>query len=275
LTFPLSPRIVASVKTWVNLGLFLIILVVSSCASTPAALPGNEDFRRGESCFLTGRFQEALDSYQRFLSGQAYSSHRVYTLCQVGLCALALGKNDQAIDHLRRALKTTREKPLKARVLVGLGNAYSGKENHLRAARYYSRALKETRNELNNETALLFKLATALMRGGKWAEGKKHLTELTKLKSAPRYLIGAAKTRLALPANTFVVQLGKFQGKDNALKCLKEFKERKGVSAELRALSIDNELCYFVWAGSFPYWQPARELAQELQAKGIEAIMIP
>lgn len=264
-----------SVKTWVKLGLFLIILVVSSCASTPAALPSNEDFRIGESCFLTGRFQKALDSYQQFLSDHAYSSHRAYTLCQAGLCALALGKNDQAIDYFQRALKTTREKPLKARVLVGLGNAYSGKENHLQAARYYSRALKETRNELNNETELLFKLATVLMRGGKWAEGKKHLTALTKLKSAPPYLIEAAKTRLALPANTFVVQLGKFQEKDNALKYLKEFKVQKGISAELKVLLIDNELCYFVWAGSFPYWQPARELAQELQTKGIEAIMIP
>ncbi len=271
----MSLRIVVRVKTLVNLGLFLIILVVSSCASTPAALPNNEDFRIGESCFLTGRFQKALDSYQQFLSGHTYSSHRAYTLCQMGLCALALGKNDQAIDYLQRSLKTTREKPLKARVLVGLGNAHSGKESYLQAARYYSRALKETRNELNNETALLFKLATALMRGGKWAEGEKHLTELTKLKSTPRYLIEAAKTRLALPANTFVVQLGKFQEKDNALKCLEEFKARKGISTELKTLLIDDELCYFVWAGSFPYWQPARELAQELQAKGIEAIMIP
>lgn len=263
------------VKNRVNPWLLLIILVLSSCSIALPPLPRNEAFREGETCFLTGRFQAALTAYQQFLTRRAYSPHRLYTLCQIGLCALALGQNDQAIDYFQQALKGARELHLKSRVLVGLGNAYSSKDDYSPAARYYLRALKETRAELSDKATVLFKLATALMRSGHWSAGRKYLEELVQLKSAPDYLTEAAKTRLALPEDTFVVQLGKFQEKDNAFTCLNAFKNDKGIDAELKVFLIDGNFYYFIWAGTYPDWQPARQLVQELQARGIEAIMIP
>jgi tetratricopeptide (TPR) repeat protein len=272
------------------LSYIIIIFILSSCFSAPrpASLPDDNDFRIGETYFLRGQFREALTYYQRYLTRYPRSPDEPYILCQMGLCTLDLSENDQALGYFQRAFETLQyyslgdpvrnnvEKlQLKARVLIGLGHAYSNKGDYAQAVPYYMKALKETRAELNDEATTLFNLATALMRSGDWSGSRKYLTELVGLKSAPERLIEAAQTRLALPEGIFIVQLGKYQDKDNALRYLNELKEEKDITAELKILLINGDFLYFVWAGSFPDWRPAQKLAEELQTKGIEALVIP
>jgi tetratricopeptide (TPR) repeat protein len=255
----------------------IISLAFISCASTYTAFipPDDNDFNAAETGFLAGKFREASLSYQVFIAQREHAPYKPYVFCQLGICALALGENNQSIEHFNKALSGTKDPVLKVRILTGLGNAYSSKREYTQAVSYYKKALKDAREELSDEANVLFKLATALMRSGDWGEARKYLNELIVSPAASDDLKETVAIRLALPEKTFIVQLGKFQDKDNAAQSLADFKQSKNIQTEIKVLLINSVSFYFIWAGTFPDWQSARQRADELQSQGIEALVIP
>ena len=254
--------------------LLVILLLLCGCRSFPAPLPNDQDFRIGEKYFLEGEFQGALTAYQRFITRTPHSSFQSYACYQMGLCYLAMTEYDRAIAQLNQALATVRAGPLKAQVFNALANASMAQTDYTNAVRYYQLALKQSRKEIRTDE-VLFNLSMALMRDGQWTQAKQHLDELLNLKTAPPHLIEAARFRLFLPEGTFIVQLGKFRNRDNALQYLTELRETKDISASLEVIIVEGETFYYISAGKFSDWRGAKNLADQLQNKGIEAIVIP
>lgn len=262
--------------------LFWILILISAiggsasgggCAASPIVVPENPDFLLAEQGFLEADYLTAIKHYQRFLTAQPHSAYQADAYYRIGLCYLAEGEYDQALESLLQARTKATHKSLKGQIMAGIAQTYMCLKNYPEAARYYKRALSIARRELKTNE-ILFYLGIALMRSDRWREGSARLREL--LKTMPQGPLAApAQERLALPPDTFVVQLGKYRYKDNALKELERFRNEKDINATLKPILIKGEEFYFIWVGSFPDWQSAQKRADEIQGKGVDAIVLP
>lgn len=253
----------------------ILILLLTGCRTLPTPpVPTDHEFQLAERYFLEGKFQKALTSYQSFERKYSSSTYLDYVYYQMGLCYLLTSKYDEAIIQLQKARQTARPALLKTRILMALGNTYLGQGDYPKATQYYQLALNQNPEETHQDE-ILFNLAIALMRDGQWPQGKQYLKKLLNLKFIQSHLIEAAKLRISLPENIFIVQLGKFQDQENALQYLTEIRETKDISATLKIILVEGKTFYCISAGSFSDWRRAKLLADKLQGKGVEAIVIP
>jgi len=253
--------------------LWCVILI--GCPSLPmrGPYPNDINFKEAEKDFLLGNYQSALGRYESFIKDYPRSPYRIDAQYRLGLCYLGLGQYDQAREALSKALGESPSGLLKAQVLSGLARVCLFKKEYGSAAAYYKKALSVQGNELPQDE-ILFNLSTALMRSGQWQEGCDYFKQLIK-QYPDSHFAEAAKERLYLPPHTFVVQLGRYENKENAQHELSELQNDKGIDALLKTILIDGEEFYFIWAGCFSSWLEAFKKAEEIQAKGIDTIVVP
>lgn len=253
--------------------LFAVILI--GCPGLPprGPYPDDNNFKEAEEDFLVGNYQAALTHYEVFIQTYPNSSYRIDATYRMGLCYLGLGEYDKARETLSKALNIKPSPSLNAQILAAMARACLFKKEYIPAAGYYKKALDVQGNELPLDE-IFFNLATALMRSGQWQEGIDYFKRLIN-QYPDSHFSEAAKERLYLPPNSFVVQLGRFESKENAQQALSELQRDKGIDASLKTLLIDGEEFYFIWAGRFSFWLEAFKKAEEIQAKGIDAIVIP
>lgn len=270
-------------KALVTLLVLLMISIISGgCLSTPPPLvvPKHPGFRLAEQSFLEGNHLTAIKHYQRFLKAQPYTPYQADIYYRLGLCYLAEGEYDQALEALFQARIKTTNSPLKGQIMAATAQTYMYQKDYPKAARYYKQALVIARQDLKSDE-ILFYLGIALMRlsadetdSDKWQEGAEYLKELVKTMPKSSFT-GPAWERLSLPTQNFVVQLGKYRHKDNALKELRRFRYDKDINGTLKSLRIQGEEFHFIWVGNFSDWRSAKKKADEFQDKGVEAIVLP
>lgn len=265
--------------------IFILISVIGGGCTTPLPLPApeNADFLLAEESFHKANHRTAIIHYRRFLTAELQSSYRADAYYRTGQCYLAEGEYDQALKSLLRARASVTDKLLKTHIIATIAQTYMCLKNYSEAARYYKQALSIGREDLKTDE-ILFYLGIALMRlsdgkageadSRKWQEGRARLREL--IKTMPKSSLAVpAEERLALPSHTFVVQLGKYRHKNNALSELGRFKYDKDIQAMLKPLRIKGEQLYFIWVRGFTNWTSAQKKADEFQDKGVEAIVLP
>lgn len=268
--------------------LILISAISGGCTTPlPLSVPENADFLLAEESFHKANHRTAIIHYQRFLAAERQSPYRADAYYRTGQCYLAEGEYDQALKSLLQARTSVTDKLLKTHLMATIAQTYMCLKNYPEAVRYYKQALSIGREDLKTDE-ILFYLGIALMRlsadlsngkagevdSGKWQEGRARLREL--IKTMPQSSFAApAEERLALPSHTFVVQLGKYRHKNNALNELGRFKYDKDIQATLKPLRIKGEQFYFIWAKGFTNWTSAQKKAGEFQDKGVEAIVLP
>jgi tetratricopeptide (TPR) repeat protein len=252
-----------------------IVFTASACPSLPkrGEYPSDNNFLEGDKSFYEGDFESAISYYQVYLNNNSDSAFAGEAWMRVGLSRLALSDYDKALNDLLKAEGKTKRSFLKAQVFGAIGRCYLFKREYEHAARYFKKALSADENALPKDE-ILFNLATALMRSGRWDEGINYFKRLIQSHPESRYA-EAAKERLYFPPNNFVVQLSKYQDKENAEEEIKELSEKKDIKTSLKIMLIGGEQYYFIWAGSFSSWEAAFKKAEEIQAKGVEAIVVP
>ena len=252
-----------------------IIFVSLACPSIPkrGEYPSDNNFLQGDKSFYEGNYEKAITCYQAYLNNNSGSAFAGEAWMRMGLSRLALGDYDKALDDLLKAENKTRRSFLKAQVFGAIGRCYLFKREYEPAARYFKKVLSAGENELP-EDEILFNLATALMRSGRWDDGISYFKRLIQTHPESHYA-EAAKERLYFPPNNFVVQLSKYQNKENAEQEIKELSENKDIKTSLKIMLIESEQYYFIWAGSFSSLEAAFKKAEEIQAKGVEAIVVP
>lgn len=253
----------------------LWIIILIGCPGIPPRGPYPEDinFKEADEDFLTGNYQSALSHYESFIQTYPASSYRVDALYRMGLCYLGLGQYDKAGETLSMALDKKPSASFKANILSALARVCLFKKEYAPAVIYYKKAMAIKENELPHDE-IIFNLATALMRSGQWQEGTDYFKGLINQYPDSRFS-GAAKERLYMPPNTFIVQLGRYENKENAQQALAELKTDKGIEASLKTMLIDTDELYFIWAGRFSSWADALKKAEEIQAKGVDVLIVP
>jgi tetratricopeptide (TPR) repeat protein len=235
--------------------------------------PADRDFQEAEKYYLAGDFLQARSKYESFIKNNPQSSHRGEARYRLGRSYFAEGDYEKALETFKTALAETPYPFIKAQIMDSIAYVYIYKKDYLGAIHYYKKALATAPEELNCDE-IFFNLGTALMRTGNWKEGAQYFQQLIKEYPHSR-LTELAQERLSLAPNTFVVQLGKYRNKGNALKEMEELKNGKEIMVLLKQMLIDGEEFWFIWAGSFSSWTAARKAADEIQEKGVDAIVVP
>ena len=106
MTVPL-PRL-----AWVLLCLMFVALPRVARADDPATRTARRHFEQGEKLFALGKFDEALDEYQKAFDAKAIPDF----LFNIGQCYRNLGDYDQAIFSYKKYLKLEPDAPNKAAV---------------------------------------------------------------------------------------------------------------------------------------------------------------
>lgn len=253
---------------------FTLLLILTACGgANKGPIPNDRNFKRAEQSFLQGNYPAALNYYQAFLENNPGSPYAPESIYRVGLCHLTLGQYPEAIRAFERARRKAKNKHLRAQTMASLGQTAMFQHNYSQATKYYRQALKQSKTNLPLPE-VYFNLGTALMRQGNWSDGRYYFRKLLDTSGQDR-LAEAARERLQLPKNIFTVQISKYRNKDNAQTHQAELKKEKNITASIKMMLINKELFYFVWAGSFTRWRPAKQKAEELRAKGVEAIVVP
>lgn len=258
-----------------TIGLISLLMLLTGCPSIPVReepYPTDFHFREAESQYLLGNYEQAIRHYETFIKTQAETIYRTEAHYRLGVCHLKIGNYDKAIEVLSLALNERHYPALRAQILSARGWTYLIKREYSAAVRDYKKALAIPANGLP-EDKTIFDLATALVRMGEWAEGADYFNRLINDYPQSDYA-ERAQERLALPPRTFVVQLGVYHNKENAEQDLKSIQE-KGVNASIKFLFIGGQSYYFLWGRQFPSWQEALRQVNEIQAKGVEAIVVP
>lgn len=251
------------------------LLGLVGCQGIPkdGSYPADINFREAEKEFLLGDYQTSLLHYEAFIKSSPKSSYCADARYRMGLCYLALGNYDKAHETLLLALDETPYPYLKADILSRIAKAHLFKKEYEIAVLYYKKAMKVKGNE-SPQDEILFNLATALIRSNEWQEGYNYFEQLIKqYPTCP--LAEVARERLSLPPHTFIIQLGSYNEKEKALTDLSELREEKGIKAQLKTILMEGKETYFIWAGSFATWQEALKQAEEIEAKGVEAMVVP
>ena len=235
--------------------------------------PADKDLQEAEKYYLAGDFLQARPKYEAFIKNNPQSSHRGDARYRLGRSYFAEGYYEKALETFNQALAETPYPFIRAQIMASIAYVYIYKKDYLQAIHYYKTALATAPEELNRDE-IFFNLGTALMRTRNWKEGAQYFQQLTK-EYPHSQLVELARERLSLAPNTFVVQLGKYRNKENALKEMEELKNGKEIKVSLKQMLIDGEEFWFIWAGSFSTWTAARKKADEIQEKGVDVIVVP
>lgn len=257
--------------------LLVWLLILTGCPAAPpvtdTSFLQDENFRQAEKYFLEANYREAINYYQKFLKSHPAGPFQARVYYRLGICHLTEAKYDLALDLFKLGLERADDITLKGQIQAKIATTYMYKKDYPSAIRWYKKVLAgDTRHLPQDE--LLYYLAIALIRTGEWRKGYDYLQEVITLDPKSNYAEGA-RTILALPANTFVVQLGKYRHKEYALKDLEYFQRDKGIEASLEILTLEGKETYFIWAGRFSNWRRAKTKADEIMGLGVDAIVLP
>jgi tetratricopeptide (TPR) repeat protein len=252
-----------------------MVCCLVGCPSVPKpSYPEDQSFRTAEASFLKGDYQTAINNYAAFITAQPYSEYIAEAYYRTGLSCLALGNHRDALTAFQAALARAGYPALKTQVLGSLGFLYFSQHNYPQAVKHYQSALKGDRNALPL-SAVYYNFAIALMREGQWREGRKYMQMARDNAANGEQLIESITERLSLPPDTFVVQLGKFDRKDNAVAYQQELRADKDIKTSVNIILIEGQEFYYVWADTFPTYAEAVTRAEELRERALEAIIIP
>jgi tetratricopeptide (TPR) repeat protein len=257
----------------------LLIALLGSCLSGCPSIPTQEefpndiDYANGEQSFLAGNYTSAITRYDSFMIKHASSKYASEALYRIGLSYFSLGQYDKAKDVLNQSLQKKPHLELQSEIYSALARICMFQRDYPYAVTYYKKALSIHKIELPQDE-IMFNLATALIRSGKWDEGYSYFKKL--ISQYPNgYLTEIAIERLYLPPRIFIVQLGKYEIKDNAIEALNLLQNEKDIKVSLKTMLIGDTEVYFLWIGNFSSWPDAFKKAEEIQSKGVEAIVIP
>lgn len=104
-----------------------------------ALLTGGVSQHTGEQLFSAGKYEEALQAFQRELQSQPDS---IRALTNLGCTLHRLGRNEEAVAALRQAIDTKAEPAAKARAYYNLGNLHYSLQRRKEAIEAYKAALR-------------------------------------------------------------------------------------------------------------------------------------
>jgi tetratricopeptide (TPR) repeat protein len=263
-----------------RLGIIILIVLTVGCKSMPPSVfPTNEYFRLAENSFLSANYPEAINYYQQFITSEKRTDYTAEAYYRIGVSYLALANYAESEKNLLIALKKpSRDNRRSFEVLTyhALAQLYQAQDKYKQAINYYRKVLKNNDNELSLPD-IYYNLGISLMRNNKYAEGKKYLQlclDGIDTESDDK-LREHVTERLAMPPDTFTVQLGKYSIQENAVNYQTELQQEKGVSAEVNIILIDSKEFYYVWNGRYDTFEEAKKEADKLNEKGIEAVVVP
>jgi len=264
----------------------LVLMVFSAfllgCPSIPPReeFPNDPYFISGDKNFLAGDYFASIADYEFFITKHPHSGYGSEALYRIGLCYFSLGQYDKANNILNQSLRKNPSPGLKSEIYSALARICMFQRNYPSAVTYYKKALYEQKNarlpdgQGLPQDEIMFNLATALIRSEKWDEGYSYFKKL--ISQYPYgHLTEIATERLYLPPRVFIVQLGKYEIKDYAVEELALLQSEKDIKASLKTMLIGNTEVYFIWIGNFSSWPDALKKAEEIQSKGVDAIVIP
>lgn len=198
-----------------------LCLLLSACASkTPKAAPmqSHPSLQQGQDLFLAGRFEEAIDP----LTAAARSGQpgvEPQALSWRGKCYVELNRWNEAQEDFQRGLQLSKMTETTAICAEGLGDAQRALGRNEEAVASYQKALREGAGKID-EGLVRYKLGVALVRQGRWADGREQFRIVAGQFSSGRY---ADKARRVLDhvGDHFVIQIGSFSSWEAADKELK------------------------------------------------------
>lgn len=256
------------------IALVLCFIALSGCVATKPPYPDNEYFQQAEVSFLRGDYQTAIDNYLFFIIAQPTSKYLPEAYYRIGLGYLALDNTKDALSYLNDALSRARRPQLKTQINNSLGLLYFSRQDYAQASKYYKKVLKGDKTVLTL-AEVYYNLGISLMRDCQWSEGKKYLQLVRDNAGDNQRLVESTTERLSMPPDTFAVQLGRFDNKDNAIAYRDELAGDKGIKVSVNIMLIEGQEFYYIWAGMFPTYAQAVQQSEDLRERGLEAIVMP
>lgn len=134
----------------------------------------------------------------------------------------------------------------------------------------YRQAIEIDMSDLPNDVILL-RLGVALQRQGQWAEADDVLSQL--ISQHPRSPL-AAQAQQRFQATAFTVQAGLFTNRSNADSLAANLRSR-GFPVSQTVTVSSGRTAYLVNVGRLRTFAEARQMAQRLQAAGVEGVIKP
>jgi len=154
-----------------NLPLYLALaLAPAGCARVSTQM--QRSILEGQRQYNSGNYMAAQRLLSRALAAEGDSPAAAEAYYIRGLCYLKQGNTARAKADLLKALEKANRKDLEADVLICLGAIAYEKGDWGGACKYWIRAEDQLPNVAPNDT-LLYRLAVALQRQGRWDEARK------------------------------------------------------------------------------------------------------
>ena len=257
----------------------LAILAFVGCSAAPSGRPGasgtaaaDEAFRRGETAYLRGKYDQAAAAFRSFLSRHPGHAREPEARFWLGGCLLVLDDATGARAQFEQVLASRGPEEWKTRARGGLGDLSRRDEAWAAAAGQYAQAAARNAGGLRQEEYLYWG-GICRIRAGDGAAGRRDLERLVR-EFPSGTMAPLARAALAVEDRRFRVQVGAFRDPAGARAEQADLK-RRSVTAELRAVPGETPPRFLLLTGAYPDYPSAEREAERLKTLGIDAFPLP
>ncbi|MBU3958855.1 MAG: SPOR domain-containing protein [Candidatus Omnitrophica bacterium] len=223
--------------------------------------------------FLSGDYKSAISEGERILSGADYLSQSEELYYILGLSYLKIGNYLRASDIFEIIIKEFKNSIFKDDALLALGDAYFLSGDYQKAGRFYQELIQsEPYTKL--QAALYYRLSQIEIKRGNLKLAKEYLDKLKEDFPLSPEARADAQQLYSLSGLYYAVQVGSFINPANAKNLCRKLID-EGYEASIQEVAVNNSKAYRVRVGKFKLRPEAAQLEKQLSSQGYPTKIYP
>ena len=254
-------------RVWVILAVGLF--AAAGCGGS-VTRQAQDDFQPAYAAFEAGRYDAAVEGFNRFLAAHPSSPARGEVYYYRGLALVRLNRRDEALKDFERAVHAAPPPLIASYAQVAMGNLYFEADRDWEAIRAYNQVLGDPPDGVPLERIVL-RLAISLQRVGRWSTADTYLAYV--IENFPT-TAAAAEARRRYRAGSFSVQTGAYTSTEGAQREAQRL-QSAGFAPEIGTAQQGDRRLHTVRVGHARTYAEATVLAQRVSAAGFSAWVVP
>lgn len=257
-------------RTSIVIALACAALHIAGCAELPAA--SKVQLSQARNAYDAGDFARCAQLVEPIINEHPKNPQTAEAFYLRGLSRLRQHNRSESLEDFRKGESLARDPLLKALLDVQIANFAFDDDLFDQAAVRYGRAIKNLPNAPPTDAAY-YRHGLSLIRSGKFADGRKFLTELATRYPSSEFVKPAARA-LAWDGDYLTVQCGSFNNMDLAHRAAADLR-RQSFDALAYPDPTSSFGRYVVRIGRFRTYSEARGVLNRVRAQVPDAFVLP